>query len=129
MPIYAYRCEACGFEKDHLQKLSEAALSICPECAQATYRKQVTAAGFQLKGNGWYVTDFKGGNKAPSAANTDSDRKQSAPPPTSTARATSPANAGPSTDSSSSTSTGKATSSADTAPASSKNTAAVKNKG
>jgi putative FmdB family regulatory protein len=128
MPIYAYRCEACGFEKDHLQKLSEAALSICPECAQATYKKQVTAAGFQLKGNGWYVTDFKGGKKAPAAADTGSESKQSTPP-TSTARTTSPANAGQSTDSSSSTSTSKATSSADSAPASAKNTAAVKDKG
>jgi putative FmdB family regulatory protein len=128
MPIYAYRCEACGFEKDHLQKLSEAALSICPECAQATYKKQVTAAGFQLKGNGWYVTDFKGGKKAPAGADTCSESKQSTPP-TSTARTTSPANAGQSTDSSSSTSTSKATSSADSAPASAKNTAAVKDKG
>jgi putative FmdB family regulatory protein len=68
MPIYAYRCETCGFEKDHLQKLSDPALSVCPECEQATYTKQVTAAGFQLKGNGWYVTDFKGGNKAPSTS-------------------------------------------------------------
>ncbi|MCB1933100.1 MAG: zinc ribbon domain-containing protein [Candidatus Accumulibacter sp.] len=69
MPIYAYRCETCGFEKDHLQKLSDPTLSVCPECGQDSYRKQVTAAGFQLKGNGWYVTDFKGGNKAaPNAA-------------------------------------------------------------
>ena len=66
MPIYAYRCASCGFENDHLQKLSDAALSVCPQCAQATYRKQVTAAGFQLKGNGWYATDFKHGHtKAP----------------------------------------------------------------
>jgi putative FmdB family regulatory protein len=66
MPIYAYRCASCGFERDHLQKLSDPALRICPDCGQATYRKQVTAAGFQLKGNGWYATDFKGGNnKAP----------------------------------------------------------------
>lgn len=63
MPIYAYRCDSCGFEKDHLQKLSDPVLRICPQCAQATYSKQVTAAGFQLKGNGWYVTDFKDGGK------------------------------------------------------------------
>ena len=66
MPIYAYRCNACGFEKDHLQKLSDPLLSTCPECGAASYAKQVTAAGFQLKGNGWYATDFKGG-QAPSA--------------------------------------------------------------
>ena len=63
MPIYAYRCESCGFAKDHLRKLSDPVLSICPECGKATYAKQVTAAGFQLKGNGWYATDFKGGGK------------------------------------------------------------------
>ncbi|WP_338860258.1 zinc ribbon domain-containing protein [Mycetohabitans rhizoxinica] len=62
MPIYAYRCESCGFEKDVLQKLSDAPLSQCPECGRETLRKQVTAAGFQLKGSGWYVTDFRGGN-------------------------------------------------------------------
>ena len=59
MPIYAYRCNACGFEKDHLQKLSDPVLDTCPECTQATYEKLVTAAGFQLKGQGWYATDFK----------------------------------------------------------------------
>ncbi len=61
MPIYAYRCDSCGFEKDHLQKLNDPVLVACPECNQETYRKQLTAAGFQLKGNGWYATDFKGG--------------------------------------------------------------------
>lgn len=68
MPIYAYRCDACGFEKDHLQKLSDHALTTCPECGVASYVKQVTAAGFQLKGNGWYATDFKGGASTPPAA-------------------------------------------------------------
>jgi putative FmdB family regulatory protein len=62
MPIYAYRCEACGFAKDVLQKLSDAQLTECPSCGKSTYKKQVTAAGFQLKGTGWYVTDFRGGN-------------------------------------------------------------------
>ena len=61
MPIYAYRCEACGFAKDVLQKMSEDPLTICPECQQASFKKQITAAGFQLKGSGWYVTDFRGG--------------------------------------------------------------------
>lgn len=62
MPIYAYRCNACGFEKDHLQKLSDPVLTTCPDCGAASYAKQVTAAGFQLKGSGWYATDFKGGS-------------------------------------------------------------------
>ena len=62
MPIYAYRCDACGFAKDVLQKMSEDPLTVCPECHQASFKKQVTAAGFQLKGSGWYVTDFRGGN-------------------------------------------------------------------
>ena len=61
MPIYAYRCESCGFEKDHLQKLNDPVLATCPACNQEAYQKQITAAGFQLKGNGWYATDFKGG--------------------------------------------------------------------
>lgn len=65
MPIYEYRCSSCGFQKDHLQKLSDAPLTACPECGKETYTKQLTAAGFQLKGNGWYATDFKeGGSKA-----------------------------------------------------------------
>ena len=66
MPIYAYRCEACGFAKDVLQKISEAPLTDCPTCGKPSFKKQLTAAGFQLKGSGWYVTDFKGGN-APAA--------------------------------------------------------------
>ncbi|MVW71358.1 FmdB family zinc ribbon protein [Bordetella sp. 15P40C-2] len=59
MPIYAYRCSACGHAQDVLQKMSDAPLTVCPECGQSTYTKQVTAAGFQLKGSGWYVTDFR----------------------------------------------------------------------
>ena len=64
MPIYAYRCDSCGFTKDHLQKLSDAPLTTCPSCQQESYSKQLSAAGFQLKGNGWYATDFKGGSGA-----------------------------------------------------------------
>ncbi|MFM0673734.1 FmdB family zinc ribbon protein [Paraburkholderia sediminicola] len=67
MPIYAYRCESCGFGKDVLQKISDPQLTQCPECGKDTFRKQVTAAGFQLKGSGWYVTDFRGGNGGASA--------------------------------------------------------------
>ncbi len=64
MPIYAYRCSACGHAQDVLQKISDPVLTVCPSCDQATYAKQVTAAGFQLKGSGWYVTDFRDGGKA-----------------------------------------------------------------
>jgi putative FmdB family regulatory protein len=63
MPIYEYRCAACGHQEDHLQKLSEAPLSKCPACGKKKYQKQLTAAGFQLKGSGWYASDFKGGKK------------------------------------------------------------------
>lgn len=68
MPIYAYKCESCGFAKDALQKMSDAPLTDCPACGASTFKKQVTAAGFQLKGSGWYVTDFKGGNGAGTSA-------------------------------------------------------------
>lgn len=61
MPIYAYRCESCGFAKDVLQKISDPVLTDCPECGKSSFKKQVTAAGFQLKGTGWYATDFRGG--------------------------------------------------------------------
>ena len=61
MPIYAYKCEACGFAKDVLQKMSDAPLQDCPTCGKPSFKKQLTAAGFQLKGSGWYATDFKGG--------------------------------------------------------------------
>jgi putative FmdB family regulatory protein len=63
MPIYAYRCAACGHSKDVLQKMSDPVLSACPNCGAETFQKQLTAAGFQLKGSGWYVTDFRGGAK------------------------------------------------------------------
>ena len=62
MPIYAYRCTSCGHAQDVLQKISDPLLTVCPACGAAAYEKQVTAAGFQLKGSGWYVTDFRGGN-------------------------------------------------------------------
>jgi putative FmdB family regulatory protein len=62
MPIYAYKCGACGLAKDVLQKISDEPLTVCPNCGKATFSKQITAAGFQLKGSGWYVTDFRGGS-------------------------------------------------------------------
>ncbi len=64
MPIYAYRCTECGHAQDVLQKISDPVLTQCPACGAMAYAKQVTAAGFQLKGSGWYVTDFRDGNKA-----------------------------------------------------------------
>jgi len=62
MPIYAYKCESCGHAKDVLQKLSDPLLTDCPQCGAPAFKKQLTAAGFQLKGSGWYVTDFRGGD-------------------------------------------------------------------
>ncbi len=67
MPIYAYKCESCGHAKDVLQKMSDDPLTQCPSCGSPTFNKQLTAAGFQLKGNGWYATDFKGGAASTSA--------------------------------------------------------------
>src|SRR5690242_4486510 len=65
MPIYAYRCNECGYSQDVLQKISDPALTVCPSCGKSTFSKQVTAAGFQLKGSGWYATDFKNSSTAP----------------------------------------------------------------
>lgn len=70
MPIYAYKCESCGHAKDVLQKISDAPLTECPACGATTFSKQLTAAGFQLKGSGWYATDFKGGSGGSAAAAT-----------------------------------------------------------
>ena len=84
MPIYAYRCSSCGHAKDVLQKLSDAPLSNCPACGAETFSKQVTAAGFQLKGSGWYATDFKGGGTsapAPAAAESSATATAAAPAP------------------------------------------------
>ena len=74
MPIYAYRCAACGHAKDVLQKLSDPLLSSCPACGAEAFSKQVTAAGFQLKGSGWYATDFKGSGAAPAAKDETADK-------------------------------------------------------
>lgn len=68
MPIYAYKCESCGYARDVLQKLSDAPLTDCPQCGASSFKKQLTAAGFQLKGSGWYVTDFRGANSGEQAA-------------------------------------------------------------
>ena len=95
MPIYAYKCSACGFAKDALQKMSDAPLTVCPACGASAFEKQVTAAGFQLKGSGWYVTDFRegSGKKAePATAPVASEGAKSAESSSSsTAAAASPA--------------------------------------
>ena len=77
MPIFAYRCSACGHAKDVLQKMSDPVLTTCPACGDETFSKQVTAAGFQLKGSGWYVTDFRGGNTGGKAADAAADKPAS----------------------------------------------------
>ena len=76
MPIYAYRCEQCGHRLELLQKVGDAAPAACPECGRTGLRKQLTAAGFRLKGGGWYETDFKGGDKR----NVAGDREAAAKP-------------------------------------------------
>ena len=87
MPIYAYKCESCGHAKDVLQKMSDDPLTKCPSCGSPTFNKQLTAAGFQLKGSGWYATDFKGGSSgtaAPAVAGTAGAGSTEATPSTST---------------------------------------------
>ena len=78
MPIYEYRCPSCGFQKEHLQKMSDQPLSNCPSCGAAGYAKLLSAAGFQLKGSGWYATDFKGGSSSAPAASSSSDSSPAA---------------------------------------------------
>jgi putative FmdB family regulatory protein len=74
MPIYAYKCSSCGHAQDVIQKISDDPLTVCTACGSATFAKQITAAGFQLKGSGWYATDFRNnGNGA--AKKKDGDSK------------------------------------------------------
>ena len=86
MPIYAYRCAACGHSRDILRKISDPVLTTCPECGAEQFQKQVTAAGFQLKGSGWYVTDFRNGSSGgapaapPAAASSDGTAAPAASP-------------------------------------------------
>lgn len=115
MPIYAYKCESCGHTKDVLQKMSDAPLTDCPQCGAPAFKKQLTAAGFQLKGSGWYVTDFRGGGgtaavppvsgtaETPAAASGDSDSKPAAPASKPAAAAPAPAPASTPTGGSAST--------------------------
>lgn len=79
MPIYEYLCNACGAEKEHLQKISDAPIAACPVCGSNNYIKRISAAGFQLKGSGWYVTDFKNNNKkSPNTQSTGENTKSDA---------------------------------------------------
>ncbi|UCU98411.1 FmdB family zinc ribbon protein [Acidovorax radicis] len=90
MPIYAYKCGSCGHAKDVLQKISDAPLTVCPACGAEAFTKQITAAGFQLKGSGWYVTDFRGGSSnTGGAASPSGDSK-----PASKSEAAAPASSG-----------------------------------
>ena len=111
MPIYAYRCEACGFAKDVLQKISDAQLTDCLECGKPAFKKQLTAAGFQLKGSGWYATDFKGGTSTPAAAAEGADapaKTDSAAPASTGTTTTAPAAGSTSTSASTGTTTSTA---------------------
>jgi len=78
MPIYEYRCSSCGFQKEYLQKIADPVMSVCPECGKATFSKMLSAAGFQLKGSGWYATDFRNSGSKPAAeSGTKADAKDS----------------------------------------------------
>ena len=112
MPIYAYRCEECGFSKDVLQKISDPVLTVCPSCAKPSFKKQVTAAGFQLKGSGWYVTDFRGGTPPATgtAAGTGGADTGAAAAPAATTAPVTPAPAAPATGSNSGSNSGGSTS-------------------
>lgn len=78
MPIYEYRCASCGYQKEYLQKVSDPKLTDCPECGKPTFDKLLSAAGFQLKGSGWYVTDFR--DKGAKPKTTDSAKSDTAEP-------------------------------------------------
>jgi putative FmdB family regulatory protein len=81
MPIYEYRCTSCGFQKEYLKKISDPVMTVCPECDKETFSKMLTAAGFQLKGSGWYATDFKNPKPAAKSGGKDkSDAKTDAKP-------------------------------------------------
>jgi putative FmdB family regulatory protein len=106
MPIYAYKCATCGHADDVMQKMSDDALTKCPACGAETYAKQVTAPNFALKGSGWYVTDFRGGDggkkppEGPAAAGgkpaaADASASPAAPAAKSPDAKTSPATAAP----------------------------------
>ena len=82
MPIYEYRCSSCGVQKDVMQKISDTPLIVCPACGKPTFSKQLSAAGFQLKGSGWYATDFKGSGSKPEAKSESATSTVSSATPT-----------------------------------------------
>lgn len=84
MPIYEYLCNSCGAEKEHLQKINDAPIAVCPVCGSSNYVKRISAAGFQLKGSGWYVTDFKN-NKTQKAESKASTKESTQPAASATA--------------------------------------------
>ena len=73
MPIYEYRCSSCGFQKEYLQKVTAPVMTVCPECDKQTFSKMLTAAGFHLKGSGWYATDFRNSGAKPAAKTESKD--------------------------------------------------------
>ena len=81
MPIYEYRCSSCGFQKEFLQKLTDPVMTVCPECHRQTFSKMLTAAGFQLKGSGWYATDFRNSGTKPAAKPESKDKSETAAKP------------------------------------------------
>ena len=94
MPIYEYRCDSCGFQNEYIQRMSDARLTDCPECKKATFSKMVTAAGFQLKGGGWYVTDFKSGGSNTNAAKKTAEKQADSSSKTESAKSESAASGG-----------------------------------
>jgi putative FmdB family regulatory protein len=125
MPIYAYRCASCGHDKDVIQKFSDTPLTLCPVCGADAFRKQLTAPSFQLKGSGWYVTDFRDQGKSksgkPDGGKSEGEGATTAPPPSSTdggSNASAPAAATPaaSTASSSGSNSSPSPSSSNSAP-------------
>ena len=79
MPIYEYRCSSCSVQKDVMQKISDAPLTVCPVCGKETFGKQISAAGFQLKGSGWYATDFKRSGSKPEVKKPEVSTSASSP--------------------------------------------------
>ena len=79
MPIYEYRCDACGHQEEFLQRVSEAPLTECPVCRKPTFHKLLSAAGFQLKGSGWYATDFKNKAAKPAEKKADAPKTETKP--------------------------------------------------
>lgn len=80
MPIYEYRCDDCGLQKETLQKMNAEPIATCPSCGSAHYRKLVSAAGFQLKGSGWYASDFKSKSSSASSASSESSAAPASTP-------------------------------------------------